>query len=84
MRGRQLVAWNLRRIRVSQGLSQDRLAADAGIDRSYVGGLERERGNPTVDLLDRLCEALDVPIGELFRAPRPGAKRPSPLKAGRR
>jgi predicted transcriptional regulator len=36
MRGRALVAWNLRRIRVNRGLSQKKLAFDAGIDRSYV------------------------------------------------
>ena len=58
MRGRALVAWNLRQIRVNRGLSQKKLAFDAGIDRSYVGGLEREEENPTVDLLDRLAKAL--------------------------
>jgi transcriptional regulator with XRE-family HTH domain len=52
MRGRALVAWNLRQIRVNGGLSQKKLAFDAGIDRSYVGGFEREEENPTVDLLD--------------------------------
>jgi transcriptional regulator with XRE-family HTH domain len=39
--------------RVKRGLSQERLAFDAGVDRSYVGGLERREENPTVDLLDR-------------------------------
>ena len=58
MRGRALVAWNLRQIRVNRGLSQKKLAFDAGIDRSYVGGLERQEENPTVDLLDRLAKAL--------------------------
>jgi transcriptional regulator with XRE-family HTH domain len=43
---------------VNRGLSQKKLAFDAGIDRSYVGGLEREKENPTVDLLDRLAKAL--------------------------
>jgi transcriptional regulator with XRE-family HTH domain len=58
MKGRALVAWNLRRIRVRHGLSQERLAFDAGVDRSYVGGLERREENPTVDLLDRLARTL--------------------------
>jgi transcriptional regulator with XRE-family HTH domain len=53
MDGRALVAWNLRRIRVARGLSQERLAYDAGVDRSYVGGLERCEENPTVDILDQ-------------------------------
>ena len=55
MNGRGLVAWNLRRIRVKRGLSQERLAFDSGVDRSYVGGLERRTENPTVDVLDRLA-----------------------------
>ena len=58
MKGRALVAWNLRRTRVRRGLSQERLAFDAGVDRSYVGGLERREENPTIDLLDRLALVL--------------------------
>jgi hypothetical protein len=52
MKGRALVAWNLRRIQVTRGLSQERLAFDAGVDRSYVGGREE---NPIDDVLDRLA-----------------------------
>lgn len=84
MNGRALVAWNLRRIRVRQGVSQERLAYDAGVDRSYVGGLERQEENPTVDLLDRLAKTLKVPVSELFRVPRLGEARPVPLRRGRR
>ena len=84
MKGRALVAWNLRRIRVEKGLSQEKLAFDTGIDRAYVGGLEREVENPTVDLLDKLAERLGVSLGEFFIEPPPGAKPPKPLRAGRR
>lgn len=84
MKGRALVAWNLRRVRVAQGLSQERLAADAGVDRAYLGGLERQAENPTVDLLDKVAEALAVPVGELFVTPVPDAPKPEPLRDGRR
>jgi transcriptional regulator with XRE-family HTH domain len=84
MNGRALLAWNLRRIRVKRGLSQERLAYDAEIDRSYVGGLERRQENPTVDLLDRLARTLEVSISEFFRPPRPGAAPPKPLRRGRK
>jgi transcriptional regulator with XRE-family HTH domain len=84
MNGRALVAWNLRRLRVTRGLSQERLAYDAEVDRSYVGGLEREEENPTVDLLDRLALTLEIPIGELFKEPRKNASPPEPLRGGRR
>jgi transcriptional regulator with XRE-family HTH domain len=84
MNGRELVAWNLRRLRVARGLSQERLAYDAGVDRSYVGGLERRKENPTVDVLDRLAATLSVALGELFRQPRKNAVPPKPLRSGRR
>jgi transcriptional regulator with XRE-family HTH domain len=83
MNGRALVAWNLRRIRVTQGVSQERLAFDAGIDRAYVGGIERQSENPTVDVLDKLATSLGVPIESFFRVPLPGEEEPPPLKAGR-
>jgi transcriptional regulator with XRE-family HTH domain len=43
---------------VKRGLSQEGLAYDADVDRSYVGGLEREEENPTVEVLDRLAKTL--------------------------
>ncbi len=41
MEVRALIGWNLRRLRVAKGLSQERLALAAGIDRAYVGRVER-------------------------------------------
>lgn len=84
MVGRKLVAWNLRRIRVAAGLSQEKLAADADIDRAYVGRVERGIENPTVGLVDRLAKALSVHVSEFFIEPKPGAKPPKPLPSGRR
>lgn len=84
MKARALVAWNLRRIRVRRGISQERLAYDAQVDRSYVGGLERQTENPTIDLLDRLSSTLDVPLGEFFAQPAKGTPAPKPLPKGRK
>ena len=84
MKGRALLAWNLRALRTAQSLSQERLAIDAGVDRAWVSELEREQGNTSVDLLDRLAEALDVPIAALFAEPEPDADKPQPLRSGRR
>jgi len=79
-----LVAWNLRRLRVDQLMSQDKLAADASVDRAYLGGLERQAENPTIDLLDKIAEALRVPLSELFVQPEDGAKPPPILTGGRK
>lgn len=84
MTGRALLAWNLRRVRVAAGVSQERLAADAGVDRAYLGGLERQTENPTVDLLDRVAMTLQVPLSELFLQPAAGETPPQPLPGGRR
>ena len=84
MKGRAIVAWNLRRIRVKRGFSQERLAFDTEVDRSYLGGLERGEQNPTVDILDRLAHTLSIPLSELFILPPKGATPPRPLRSGRR
>jgi transcriptional regulator with XRE-family HTH domain len=83
MNGRKLVAWNLRRLRVGQWLSQEKLAADAGVDRAYMSRLERELENPTVALLDRLARALSAHVSEFFVEPKAGEPRPRPLPGGR-
>lgn len=83
MKGRALLAHNLRRLRLERGVSQERLAADAEIDRAYVSEIERQRGNPTVDLLDRLAATLGVKLQEFFQSPLPNEKRVKPLKTGR-
>lgn len=84
MDGRRLVAWNLRRHRVNRGLSQEKLAVDAQIDRTYVSSLERGLENPTVAILDKLAAALSIPIADFFRPPSRGERPPEPLSAGRR
>lgn len=66
MDGRTLVGLNIRKLRVERGISQERLAFDSGVDRSYLGGLERGEHNPTVDVLERLASTLGVPLRALF------------------
>jgi transcriptional regulator with XRE-family HTH domain len=80
----KLVAWNIRRIRVAKGLSQEALAVDAHIDRTYVSKLERILENPTIGVLDRVAQALQVEVTELFRKPRAGDKAPRQLPPGRK
>ncbi|QUS38631.1 XRE family transcriptional regulator [Tardiphaga alba] len=59
-------------------MSQEALAFDAEVDRSYISGIEREAFNPTVDLLEKLVEALSIDVGELFNVPRGAAAKPNP------
>ena len=66
---REIVARNLRRLRRSRRLSQEELADRAGINRNYVGMLEREENAATVDMLEKLAEVLDVEPIEFFKRP---------------
>lgn len=84
MEARAIIGWNLRRLRVARGLSQERLALAAGIDRAYVGRVERGSENVTIATLEAMAVALAVPVAALLTEPVPGADRPRPLRAGRR
>lgn len=84
MNARELVAWNMRRLRVAAGLSQDQLGHDAGVDRTYVSRLERKMENPSIGVIEKVSKALGVHIAEMFVEPDPDEKAPKPLKAGRR
>lgn len=79
-----LVAWNLRRLRIRRGLSQEVLAVDAEIDRTYVSRLERGLENPTVAVLARLAAAVDSRIEEFFVVPADGETPPPTLPKGRK
>jgi transcriptional regulator with XRE-family HTH domain len=79
-----LVARNIRRLRVAQALSQQMLAVDAGIDRTYVSRLERGLEDPTVTVLEKLARAFSSNIEELFRAARAAETSQRPLQGARR
>jgi transcriptional regulator with XRE-family HTH domain len=63
----QLLGQNVRRERLHRGLTQDKLAEDAGMRRSYLSDLERGVRNPSVDALGRLAVALGVEAADLLR-----------------
>lgn len=63
---RKLVGKNVRRFRRQIGLSQEGLAFEAAMDRTYVSGVERGVRNPTVTVLGRLAKALKVSPAKLL------------------
>lgn len=74
MSSRLALATNMRSLREARGLSQEALADLAGIDRTYVSALERQRYAASVDTLDKLADALKVRPVELLIDPsgKPG------------
>lgn len=57
---RRILARNLKRLRRERGLTQEELADLAGLNRNYIGMIERQENAATVDTLEALAEALHV------------------------
>ena len=66
MKLKAVVARNLRVLRKQNGLTQEELAFQAGINRNYVGQIEREEKSPTVDTLEKLANALKANAVDFF------------------
>lgn len=62
----KVVGRNLRAYRKKKGLSQEDFADFVGVHRTYMGGLERGERNLTLQSLERLAEAIGVPVRELL------------------
>ena len=60
------LARNLRLARARVGVSQEELADLAGIDRTYVSGIERGIRNPTIGIVAKLAAELDTTASELL------------------
>ncbi len=63
---RHQVGGNIRRIRLEADWSQEDLAFEAGLDRTYISGVERGVRNPTITVIAEIAAALGVPVSELF------------------
>lgn len=64
---RQRISHNLKRLRLDQGLSQEKAAELADFHRTYVSQVERCVTNISIDGLERLAHALDVDVIELLK-----------------
>ena len=56
----------IRELRTNEGLSQEQLAHEAGIDRSYMGGIERGEHNLTIISLVKICRCLKISCSSLL------------------
>ena len=56
----------IRLLRRKQGISQEGLAHIAGLDRTYIGGIERGLRNPSLRNINKIAKALNVPVKDLF------------------
>ncbi len=63
-------AERVRALREASGMSQERFAIEATIDRSYYGKIERGEANPTLRQIALIAITLGKPVDRLFKAPR--------------
>lgn len=63
---RNRLAVNMKRLRKERGWSQEALADEAGLDRTYISGIERKVKNPTITVVERLARALGCSLGALL------------------
>lgn len=64
--GRDILANRTRELRLARGWSQDQLAAESGLHRTYIGAIERSEHNVGVDTVVKLANALKVSLKDLF------------------
>ena len=57
---------NVRRLRESKGWSQEQLADESSLHRTYISGIERGARNPTLTVIARLAKALNVTSADLL------------------
>jgi len=60
------LALRIRELRHQKGWTQEYLAEEAGVHRTYLGGIETARRNPSLRNLIRIAHALGVEMGSLF------------------
>lgn len=56
----------VRKARTAAGLTQEGLADRSGLDRSYIGGVERGERNPTLSVIEKIADSLGISLAELF------------------
>ena len=72
-RWRAVLGGNVRRLRLHAGITQERLAHDAEIDLTYLGGIERGRRNPSLLVMARIAAVLGVEPADLLAEPGIGS-----------
>lgn len=69
-KARQVLAENIRIERARRRLTQEALADLAGVSRVYLGTIERSEVACSIDMIERIAEALGMTLPELLAAPR--------------
>ena len=57
----------IRRLRIEKGISQEKLALNADIDRTYISDIEKGNRNVSIEMIERLANFFQISVSELFK-----------------
>ena len=60
------LAITLKNRRIKCGLSQEDLAHECNVDRTYISMIERQKRNPTLNIIFRICKSLDIKASDFI------------------
>ena len=60
------IGQNLQKLRHQRGISQEQLAYDTDLDRTYISDIEQGKKNPTIIVLSRIADTLKVQIKDII------------------
>lgn len=66
LEAKRVLSENIKSLRKERNLAQERLALEAGVDRTVVSKIERQVSNPSLEILVKLAFILEVPLWQLF------------------
>ncbi|WP_163537318.1 helix-turn-helix transcriptional regulator [Gracilibacillus sp. YIM 98692] len=65
---KQIFGNNMRKNRLERNLSQEQLAFETNLHRTYISEVERGKRNISIENIELIAKALDIPIAELFKS----------------
>ncbi|MFN7949672.1 MAG: helix-turn-helix transcriptional regulator [Blastocatellia bacterium] len=77
---REIFARNLRRLRQHRKISQEQMAEMADLHRTYISSVERGERNISIDNIEKLAQALEVDVCDLFSVERHNETSPGQRK----
>jgi len=57
----------IRRLRIEKGISQEKLALNADIDRTYISDIEKGNRNVSIEMIERLANFFQISVSELLK-----------------
>lgn len=60
------IGLRIKELRIKSGISQEKLALKAELDRTYLAGVENGKRNPSIKTLEKILIALEISFGDFF------------------